>query len=69
MKGVNIMKNLESSCYNKKNQENKIKSNTSYDEVKTSSSKQKNQQIKDGINLDYDYNTEYGDGDIPDIDK
>lgn len=24
---------------------------------------------KDGINLDYDYNTEYGDGDIPDIDK
>lgn len=21
------------------------------------------------INLDYDYNTEYGDGDIPDIDK
>lgn len=23
----------------------------------------------DKINLDYDYNTEYGDGDIPDIDK
>lgn len=23
----------------------------------------------DGINLDYDYNTEYGDGDIPDVDK
>lgn len=23
----------------------------------------------DKINLDYDFNTEYGDGDIPDIDK
>lgn len=24
---------------------------------------------KNGINLDYDYNTEYGDGDIPEADK
>lgn len=24
---------------------------------------------KNKINLDYDWNTEYGDGDIPDIDK
>lgn len=24
---------------------------------------------KDKINLDYDFNTEYGDGDVPDIDK
>jgi hypothetical protein len=24
---------------------------------------------QDRINLDYDFNTEYGDGDIPDIDK
>lgn len=24
---------------------------------------------KNGINFDYDYNTEYGDGDIPDVDK
>jgi len=24
---------------------------------------------KNQINLDYDFNTEYGDGDIPDIDK
>ncbi|RDU24387.1 hypothetical protein [Anaerosacchariphilus polymeriproducens] len=24
---------------------------------------------KNKINLDYDYNTEYGDGDIPEIDK
>lgn len=24
---------------------------------------------KAGINYDYDYNTEFGDGDIPDIDK
>lgn len=23
----------------------------------------------DGINLDYDWNTEYGDGDIPDVDQ
>ena len=26
-------------------------------------------ESKNGINLDYDWNTEYGDGDIPDIDK
>lgn len=25
--------------------------------------------FRNGINLDYDYNSEYGDGDIPDIDK
>ncbi len=25
--------------------------------------------VKNKINLDYDFNTEYGDGDIPDIDK
>lgn len=24
---------------------------------------------KDGINLDYDYNSDYGDGDIPNADK
>lgn len=24
---------------------------------------------KKGINLDYDYNSEYGDGDIPSVDK
>lgn len=29
----------------------------------------KTTSAKDGINYDYDYNTEYGDGDIPDIDK
>ena len=27
------------------------------------------EQEKNRINLDYDFNTEYGDGDIPDIDK
>lgn len=64
------MKSLENNQANSKNLENKIKSNTSYDKEKSSSTKQKNQQkLKDGINLDYDYNTEYGDGDIPDIDK
>ncbi len=25
--------------------------------------------VEDSINYDYDWNTEYGDGDIPDIDK
>lgn len=30
---------------------------------------QDNTSIRDKINLDYDWNTEYGDGDIPDIDK
>ncbi|MDO5519298.1 MAG: hypothetical protein Q4G58_02280 [bacterium] len=25
--------------------------------------------MKDKINLDYDWNTEYGDGDIPNVDK
>lgn len=29
----------------------------------------KGSNTKNGINLDYDYNTEYGDGDIPEIDK
>lgn len=28
-----------------------------------------NESYDDGINLDYDWNTEYGDGDIPDVDK
>lgn len=34
---------------------------------KTTSSKDSG--AKDGINFDYDYNTEYGDGDIPNPDK
>jgi hypothetical protein len=29
----------------------------------------KNTGTKNKINLDYDYNTEYGDGDLPDSDK
>lgn len=28
-----------------------------------------NSKEQDKINLDYDWNSEYGDGDIPDIDK
>ncbi|CUX15149.1 hypothetical protein [Clostridium sp. C105KSO13] len=28
-----------------------------------------NNKTLDKINLDYDFNTDYGDGDIPDIDK
>lgn len=30
---------------------------------------QENSSVSDKINLDYDWNSEYGDGDIPDIDK
>ena len=26
------------------------------------------ENLRNGVNLDYDYNTEYGDGDIPEID-
>lgn len=36
-------------------------------ENKITSTKEKD--LVDKINLDYDYNTEYGDGDIPDVDK
>lgn len=35
----------------------------------TGQNKMKDQSSKDKINLDYDWNSEYGDGDIPDIDK
>lgn len=31
--------------------------------------KEQNVASTNRINLDYDFNTEYGDGDIPDIDK
>ena len=31
--------------------------------------KQSKDNAQDKINLDYDWNTEYGDGDIPDADK
>ncbi|MDO5294482.1 MAG: hypothetical protein Q4F05_17245 [bacterium] len=36
----------------------------------TSTSEQtERDSMKDKINLDYDWNTEYGDGDIPEVDK
>ena len=31
--------------------------------------KQSQDSVQDKINLDYDWNSEYGDGDIPDVDK
>ena len=31
--------------------------------------KQNDVSVSNRINLDYDWNSEYGDGDIPDIDK
>ncbi len=41
--------------------------------IQTHTNSQKDGTAKDStldkINLDYDFNTEYGDGDIPDIDK
>lgn len=37
--------------------------------TKGTPTKRTNAGAKDRINLDYDFNTEYGDGDIPDIDK
>lgn len=41
--------------------------------IHTHTNSQKDGSVKDStldkINLDYDYNSEYGDGDIPDIDK
>lgn len=37
--------------------------------MNNNNSKKNQSSTKDGINYDYDYNTEYGDGDIPDIDK
>ena len=41
-----------------KNEKNK---DYSYEEVENN--------VEDKINYDFDWNTEYGDGDIPDIDK
>jgi len=39
------------------------------DKLNNSKSTPTKRTAKNGINLDYDYNTEYGDGDIPNIDK
>lgn len=35
----------------------------------TKNNSTKKTSMNNSINLDYDYNTEYGDGDIPDIDQ
>lgn len=51
--------------YNKTDNCTKNGANTNQRSQKPS----KQNKTTDGINLDYDYNTEYGDGDIPDIDK
>ncbi len=41
--------------------------NNKFENSKSTPTKRTN--ASNQINLDYDYNTEYGDGDIPDIDK
>lgn len=41
--------------------------NNKFENSKSTPTKRTNASNK--INLDYDFNTEYGDGDIPDIDK
>jgi hypothetical protein len=41
--------------------------NNKFEDSKSTPTKRTN--ASNQINLDYDYNTEYGDGDIPDIDK
>lgn len=54
---------------------NKTKSNNpsnqekNYGHAYNTENNREESNSKNGINLDYDYNTEYGDGDIPDVDK
>ena len=48
------MKELESKDVEKNSQSKSVKENN---------------EVKDKINLDYDWNSEYGDGDIPEVDK
>ena len=57
------MENKKSSSTNDKKQPQKR--NGSY----RNKSDLNNPDVKDGINYDYDWNTEYGDGDIPDVDE
>lgn len=51
-----------------KTQNKKNKSSNKAENQRAENKREKDNFI-DGINLDYDYNTEYGDGDIPEIDK
>lgn len=55
---------LENNMSNSQNEKMNSKNHT-----QNKASNKNKQQASDGINLDYDYNTEYGDGDIPEIDK
>lgn len=50
----------------KMEKKNKVTSQESREKERNEKEKD---QAKDKINLDYDWNSEYGDGDIPDIDK
>ena len=48
----------------------KYKNRKQNKELSSASDKSTNSQSEqDKINLDYDWNTEYGDGDIPEVDK
>lgn len=57
------MDNKSDSNTNSRKSLNKSKSSTS------ASNRSDYQEELDGINYDYDWNTEYGDGDIPNVDK
>lgn len=58
------MQNNNSNSTNQKRQPMKKKSSYS-----NAGSSYKDEKERDGINYDFDWNTEYGDGDIPDIDE
>lgn len=51
-----------------RNNTNSRKQTSNNSRSSSSSSNADYQEELDGINYDFDWNTEYGDGDIPDID-
>ena len=57
------MENKQKANSNDRKQQNTRKGSSS------NNSNSNNQEAKDGINYDFDWNTDYGDGDIPDIDE
>ncbi len=61
--GSDNMENKQNHTTNDRTQLNKKKSTSS------NRSNSNYQEAMDGINYDYDWNTDYGDGDIPDIDE
>ncbi len=60
---------MESNMENKKSSTNDRNQHKKRNGSYSNKSNLSNQEVKDGINYDYDWNTEYGDGDIPDVDE